>query len=242
MALVVKIHNQKTGVHSGYPMLFKYPLLIQINAKLGQSFVRLCFFYFNNVTFTHLSRVSTCKSQMWQVSFTSSLRAFIMARICHLQHVLRMVTIVAYFGTVFVCGQQCSSTHTCHYENTESLSTLFLEFHQTKTAHISCLSHCTREPSCRAVTHDPAADICRLHYEADNIACLQMAPAFGKSLWVIPACDPSNVQCCKVGLLILPIRVKGYWYCCLHAWDKNSTDFYTYTYYHNNYVQETQRY
>ena len=122
---------------------------------------------------------------------------------------LRIVIIVAQLGSVFVRRQQCSSIHTCHYENTKAVSPLFLEFRRPKSAYTSCLWYCTRDPSCRAVTHDPTVDICRFHYEADDINCLEMVPASGKLLWVIPDCDPKGDRCCKVGLIILPLRVRG---------------------------------
>ena len=62
----------------------------------------------------------------------------------------------------------------------------------------SCLWYCTQDPNCEAVTHDRTLDICRFHFEADDVPCLQMVPDPDKSLWVITEYDHLNARCYKV--------------------------------------------
>ena len=142
------------------------------------------------------------------VSFTFSLRSFIMTGTDCIHHMLLLMTILAKLCTVFVHSQQCSSKHTCHFSNTEGVSPLFREFQRSQSAYTSCLTYCTQDLGCIAVTHDHDMDICRFHYEADNIACLDMTPSSHKSLWIIPKCEQNGAQCCKVGLIILSFKLK----------------------------------
>ena len=116
-----------------------------------------------------------------------------------LRHMIYTLTILIQFGAITVCAQQCNSTNACHYANTEGVSPLFLEFQ--RPGHHTCLANCKQEPKCQAVTHDPILDICRLHFEADNIACLQMVPSPGKSLWVINEYTLDHFRCYTVTYL-----------------------------------------
>ena len=110
-----------------------------------------------------------------------------------LRLMINIMTFVVPFGAFLARAQECNSAYTCHYADVESVSPLFREFQ--RPGHHSCLTYCTQDPNCVAVTLDRTLDICRLHFEADDIACMQIVSAPGKSLWVINHQDDS---CYKV--------------------------------------------
>ena len=119
-------------------------------------------------------------------------------RIHSLQHIWNLANILANMCLRFTHSQQCHSTYTCHYEDTEGVSTLFREFPRLLSTNHTCLWYCTRDPNCEAVTHDRTLDICRFHFEADDISCLQMLSVPGKSLSVITEYEHHNARCSKV--------------------------------------------
>ena len=114
------------------------------------------------------------------------------------QQLWNLANILAHMCMRFAHSQQCNSLYTCHYKDTEGVSTLFREFPRPLLTGHSCLWYCTRDPECDAVTHDRTQDICRFHFEADDLPCLQMVPVPGKSLWVITEYEHHNARCSKV--------------------------------------------
>ena len=124
-----------------------------------------------------------------------------------LQQIWNLVNILVHMCLRFAHSQECHSTYTCHYKDTEGVSTLFREFPRPLSTDHSCLWYCTRDPKCEAVTHDRTLDICRFHFEADNIPCLQMVSVSGKSLWVITEYEHHNAQCSKVIIRAMPVIV-----------------------------------
>ena len=126
------------------------------------------------------------------------LRSKLKMRLLSLQQNWDLATILAHLCLRFVSSQQCDSTYTCHYEDTEGKSTLFREFLRPQSTDHTCLWYCTEDPKCEAVTHDRTRDICRFHFEADDIPCLQMLSVTGNSLWVITEYEHYNARCYEV--------------------------------------------
>ena len=110
-----------------------------------------------------------------------------------MQHI--MVILIQLYD-VFVRAHLCKSTYSCLYANTEGASPIYQEF--KRPGRHSCLWFCMQDPSCEAVTHDQNLDICRFHFEADDIPCLQMVPTSGMSLWVITEYSHHNARCYMV--------------------------------------------
>ena len=135
-------------------------------------------------------------TQINPVSFTFSSMAFCKMVIYCISHMIDTLTILVQICAITVSAQQCNSINTCHHANTEGVSPIFQEFQRPE--HHSCISYCTQDPHCKAVTRDPTLDICRLHFEADNIACLQVVPAPGKSIWVINEYTHHHSRCYMV--------------------------------------------
>ena len=108
---------------------------------------------------------------------------FLQMDIFFLRHMIHTLTNLVQLGAISVRAQQCNSTYTSHYANTEGVSRLYWEF--PRPSHHSCLTYCAQDPNCEVVTHDKFLDNCRFHFEADDIPCLQIISAPGKSLWVI---------------------------------------------------------
>ena len=115
-----------------------------------------------------------------------------------LQHLWILVKILVHLCLRFVHSQQCHSTYTCHYEDTEGVSQIFREFPRPQSTDHTCLWYCKQDPKCEAVSHDRTLDKCRLHFEADDIPCLQMLTVPGKSLWVITEYAHHDARCFKV--------------------------------------------
>ena len=125
-------------------------------------------------------------------------------RIRSLQQIWNLVNILVYIRLCFAHSQECHSTYTCHYKDTEGNSTLFREFPRPLSTDHTCLWYCKREPKCEAVSHDRTLDICRFHFEADDIPCLQMVSAPEKSMWVITEFEHHNARCSKVITRAMP--------------------------------------
>ena len=126
------------------------------------------------------------------------LRSKLKMRLRSLQQNWDLATILTHLCLRFAHSQQCDSTYTCHYEDTEGNSTLFREFLRPQSTDHTCLWYCTEDPKCEAVTHDRTRDICRFHFEADDIPCLQMLSVPGNSLWVITEYEHYNARCYEV--------------------------------------------
>ena len=125
---------------------------------------------------------TTVQTNTWLSFFFSSI-AFIKMIIYGTGRLIKSLTILAHHVVIYVCAQQCDRAYNCYYADTEGVSPLNHEFQ--RAGHHSCLWHCTQDPNCKAVTQDLTRDTCQLHFEANNIACLQMLLSPGKSLWVV---------------------------------------------------------
>ena len=133
------------------------------------------------------------------VCYTFRSMAFFEMSVYRLPHMIDMLITLIQLGAISVSAQHCNSTLICRYANVEGVSPLFREF--PRPGHHSCLWHCTHDTNCEAVTHDRTLDICRFHFGADGIACMQILPASGKSLGIITEYDHNNARCYKVTYL-----------------------------------------
>ena len=109
------------------------------------------------------------------------------------RNMLDVLTILVQLSAIAASTHECYSAHTCHHVDMEGISPFFREFQ--RPGQYSCLAYCIQDPNCAAVTHDPTLDICRLHFEADDIACLQLLPATRKSLWIINEYTHHHSRC-----------------------------------------------